>query len=96
MLSERIYAKRSQVVQKFKLIDSSRNHSNDYLNYLIIKESSSFERPLSQRDIMEELNNRYEIKVERKSLSRTIHSLEDENLGITSEKQRGVWYDRYD
>ena len=38
MLSERIYAKRSQVVQKFKLIDSSRNHSSDYLNYLIIKE----------------------------------------------------------
>ncbi len=64
--------------------------------YLILKKYSSSERPLQQQDIIDYLAaGPYEIKVERKAISRVIHSLEDSDLGIHSVHKRGVWYESY-
>ncbi len=59
--------------------------------YLILKEKSSAEKPLRQKDILEILSGfPYEIKIERKALSRIIHGLCDSQLSIYS-NATGIW-----
>jgi len=72
---------------------NNRKHTLPLFVYLILKEHSDPTKRLSQNDIINILLNEYEITVERKSLSRTIHDLEDEHLGIFSNKNDGTWYD---
>ena len=35
----------------------------------------------------------YELTIERKALSRAIHDIEDEHLGIFTNPKGGTWYD---
>lgn len=72
---------------------NSRKHSLPLFVYLILKEYSSFEKPLSQQQIIDILSSKYELNIERKSLSRTIHDIEDEHVGIYSLKSGGAWYE---
>ena len=61
--------------------------------YLILKERSDPEHPLRQQQIVELLERPpYEITVERKALSRVIHSLVDSCIGIEDDRKRGTWY----
>jgi len=72
---------------------NNRKHSLPLFVYLILKENSSKAKKMSQSQIMEVLSKEYELEIERKSLSRTIHDLEDENVGIHSLKSGGIWFD---
>lgn len=72
---------------------NKRKHSLPLFVYLILKEYSSYDKPLSQQQIIDMLSSKYELDIERKSLSRTIHDIEDENVGIHSLKSGGTWYE---
>lgn len=61
--------------------------------YLVLKAKTDSNRPMSQTEILDELYKTYELCVERKALSRTLHSLVDEGLGIVSRPKVGSWYD---
>lgn len=75
---------------------NNRKHSLPLFVYLILKEYTSNENRLSQQQIIKILSDKYELEIERKSLSRTIHDLEDEHIGIHSLKTGGAWYDDYE
>lgn len=65
------------------------------LIYLALKEHSSPNQILRQQDIIDLLRERpYEIELERKSLSRHLHSLIDSQIGIHSDR-RGFWFEEY-
>jgi len=72
---------------------NNRKHSLPLFVYLILKNNSSYDNKLSQSQIIDILFDDYELEIERKSLSRTIHDLEDENVGIHSLKSGGIWFD---
>lgn len=72
---------------------NNRKHSLPLFVYLILKEYSSCDKPLSQQQIIDILSSKYELNIERKSLSRTIHDIEDEHVGIYSLKSGGAWYE---
>ena len=60
--------------------------------YLILERFSSEERPLSQQELMELLSKPpYELQVERKAVSRTLHSLADSGLGVRVTRKDGAW-----
>ncbi len=59
--------------------------------YLILKQHSSSDRPLKQKDIQKMLaGNPYEVTLERKAVARIINSLCDAGLGI-QKTDDGVW-----
>ena len=72
---------------------NNRKHSLPLFVYLILKNNSSYNNKMSQSQIIDKLFEKYELEIERKSLSRTIHDLEDENIGIHSLRTGGVWYE---
>ena len=73
---------------------NSRKHLVPLFTYLIIKENSSPQKHLLQKDIIKALEEYpYEVTIERKALSRILHSLEDSGLGIVSRAKSGIWYD---
>lgn len=72
---------------------NNRKHSLPLFVYLILKKYSSSDKPLSQQQIIDILSSEYELNIERKSLSRTIHDIEDEHVGIYSLKSGGAWYE---
>ena len=72
---------------------NNRKHSLPLFVYLILKKYSSSTNPLSQQQIIDILSSEYELDIERKSLSRTIHDIEDEHVGIYSLKSGGAWYE---
>ena len=74
---------------------NNRKHTLPLFVYLILKDKSTPDNKLSQSQIIDILRNKYELDIERKSLSRTIHDLEDEAVGIHSLKTGGAWYDPY-
>ena len=61
--------------------------------YLILIKYSSSDRHLSQNEIRLYLSKNYEIEIERKALSRIIHTLSGEGIGICNTKKDGTWYD---
>ncbi len=76
-----------------KKINSRRSLAPLFV-YLILKEKSSPEKHLSHREIADLLSNYpYEITIERKSLGRIIHNLEDSGLGIFSLRGMGTWWE---
>ncbi len=76
---------------------NSRKQMLSLFVYKILVENSSIGNPLSQHQIIEMLEEMpYELFIERKALSRVIHGLEDEGLGIHSDPKGGVWYDEVD
>lgn len=72
---------------------NNRKHNLNLFVFLILKNNTSPENPMSQREILETLEKEHELVVERKSLSRAIHDIEDEQLGIVSNPKGGAWYD---
>lgn len=73
---------------------NNRKHSLPLFVYLILKEKSSFKKKMSQSQIINELFEKYELEIERKALARTIHDIEDENIGIHSHRKGGAWYEQ--
>ena len=71
---------------------NNRKHSLPLFVYLILKEYSSPNKPLSRKQIIDILSSEYELNIERKALARTIHDIEDEHVGIYSLKSGGAWY----
>lgn len=62
--------------------------------YLILKDESNQEKHLSQSDIIRSLEEYpFEITIERKALSRILHSLHDSGLGVISTEKGGSWFD---
>lgn len=62
--------------------------------YLILRQHSSSKTHLRQQDILKLLScYPYEIKIERKALSRIIHNLLDSQLSVRSDKT-GVWIEQ--
>ena len=61
--------------------------------YFILKQRSSEERPLRQREILDMLEKRpYEIHLERKALSRILHNLSDMgDIFCLQQDAGGVW-----
>lgn len=63
--------------------------------YLVLKEHSSSARHLRQNEILKYLENMpYEITIERKALSRTIHNLADSQLGVYTDVKTGTWIEQ--
>ena len=77
-----------------------RNNRKQMLSlfvYNILRKKTSRELHMSQQDIINCLQEMpYELTIERKALSRVIHGLEDEFLGIHSNPKGGAWYDASD
>ena len=62
--------------------------------YRIIKaETTPTGKHLFQNEILNLLEEREEITLERKALSRILHTLQNSDLGICSSPRKGVWYD---
>ncbi len=61
--------------------------------YIILTKRSSSGKHLTQQQIMKYLENLYEITLERKAVSRIIHTLAGEGLGIINTTKDGVWFD---
>ena len=63
--------------------------------YLILKEHSSSAKHLRQNEILKYLQNMpYEITIERKALSRTIHNLVDSQLCVHTDTKTGTWIEQ--
>ena len=61
--------------------------------YLILVNHSGPDRHLTQNEITSRLSSDYEIELERKALSRIIHTLSGEGIGICNAAKSGAWYD---
>ena len=77
-----------------------RNNRKQMLSlfvYRILTQNTNPNKSMSQQDIIQELKKMpYELTIERKALSRVIHGLEDEMMGIHSDPRGGAWYDHED
>jgi len=77
-----------------------RNNRKQMLSlfvYKILVEKSSPDKRLSQQNIIDELQEMpYELTVERKAISRIIHGLAEELIGIHYDPKGGSWYDASD
>ena len=73
---------------------NSRKQMLNFFVYCILAQKTNTDKHLSQQEIIEILKEMpYELTVERKALSRAIHGLEDEMVGICSNPKGGAWYD---
>ena len=62
--------------------------------YLVLRNESEKNKHLSQSEIIKALEEYpFEITIERKALSRILHSLHDSGIGIISTEKAGSWYD---
>ena len=61
--------------------------------YIILTKHSSPKRHFSQQEIIDRLRDEYEIELERKAVSRIIHTLSGEGIGIKSVAKEGTWYE---
>ena len=61
--------------------------------YIILTEHSSSQRHLSQLEIMQYLEKEYELVLERKAISRIIHTLSGEGICIYNSSKGGAWFD---
>lgn len=59
--------------------------------YLILQNKSSAQTPMRQQQILRELEKEYELRMERKALSRLLHGLSNAQLPICMDKT-GVWF----
>ena len=77
-----------------------RNNRKQMLSlfvYRILTQKTNPDKPMSQQEIINELQEMpYELTIERKALSRVIHGLEEEMMGIHSDPRGGAWYDQND
>ena len=77
-----------------------RNNRKQMLSlfvYRILTQKTNPDKPMSQQEIINELQEMpYELTIERKALSRVIHGLEEEMMGIHSDPRGGAWYDQDD
>ena len=77
-----------------------RNNRKQMLSlfvYRILTQKTNPNKPMSQQEIINELQEMpYELTIERKALSRVIHGLEEEMMGIHSDPRGGAWYDQDD
>ena len=77
-----------------------RNNRKQMLSlfvYRILTQKTNPDKPMSQQEIINELQEMpYELTIERKALSRVIHGLEEEMMGIHSDPRGGAWYDKDD
>ena len=81
---DRIYAPRSM---------NSRKSLLPVYIIKILKNESSKENPLIQKEIQERLRTIYELEVDRKSVARCLNTLIDDDLNVwTDEKRTGYWY----
>lgn len=76
------------------MCQNSRKSALPLFTYLVLKEFSSDNSHMSQKDIIDKLWGKYEIKVERKAISRCLHLISDEAIGIHVSRNGGAWYDR--
>jgi len=73
---------------------NSRKSIVPLLLYLIIKEETSPNgKHFSQQELLDRLEEKEEITMERKAIGRCIAALTDSGTGICSAPKLGVWYD---
>ena len=75
------------------LKQNSRKSLAPVFVYLILVNYSGPDHHISQKGLINLLERRYEITIERKALGRIIHGLADSGLGIFFSKRDGCWYD---
>lgn len=77
-----------------------RNNRKQMLSlfvYRILKTYSTSNKHMSQQEIIDVLKEMpYELSIERKALSRVLHGLEDEMVGVHTDPREGSWYDPSD
>ena len=74
---------------------NSRRQLAPLFVYEILKNCSNPRRRLTQSEIIRRLDAYpYALSIERKALSRTLHLLEDTDLGIHNSRS-GSWYEPY-
>lgn len=74
---------------------NSRRQLAPLFVYEILKNCSNPRRRLTQSEIIRRLDAYpYALSIERKALSRTLHLLEDADLGIHNSRS-GSWYEPY-
>lgn len=62
--------------------------------YQVLTQETNCDKHYTQNDIIRALSGfPYEISIERKALSRTLHALCDSGIGIQSNPKMGSWYD---
>lgn len=59
--------------------------------YLVLKRYSGENRYLTQREIKDYIQRDFEVKLERKCISRYVHNLIDLDIGVYSEPHHGTW-----
>jgi len=59
--------------------------------YLILKDNKGGH--LTQAEISKRLEENYEVKLERKALSRVLHCLDDAGVGIVCTSDSGSWFE---
>ena len=74
---------------------NSRKSMTPLFVYLILKKHTDWDRHFTQNEILEKLEKEYELKIERKALSRVLHQLSDEDVRIVTSRNSGVWFDQY-
>lgn len=63
--------------------------------FMVLRKASENNKALSQSEILDALKEYpYEISIERKAISRILHSLHDSGIGIINTKTMGSWYDK--
>lgn len=75
---------------------NSRKSLSPLFVFQILQNDSNPEKYLTQAQILKQLENHYEITLERKALSRILHNLEDEGLGVCYCPGQGYFYDPND
>ena len=61
--------------------------------YLILQRYTDDDHPMSQQQLLERLAaHPYELTVERKALSRALHTMEEDGVGIVTDGKNGAWY----
>lgn len=74
---------------------NSRRQLAPLFVYEILKNCSNPRRRLTQSEIIRRLDAYpYALSIERKALSRTLHLLEDADLGIHNSR-KGAWYEAF-
>lgn len=75
---------------------NSRRQLAPLFVYEILKNCSNPRRRLTQSEIIRRLDAYpYALSIERKALSRTLHLLEDADLGIHNSRS-GAWYEAFE
>ena len=73
---------------------NSRKSMAPLFVYLVLKANTDWEKHYTQNEILKKLEEDFEIRIERKALSRILHQLSDSDVDIVTSPRNGCWFDQ--